>query len=74
MIHSLTKVPYDDGFRIIYQYDASGNRTMRKMVKAVHFEQGSQTVEDVDQGSEPAIRPRLGIAPSENKAKTEKGE
>jgi len=47
---------------------------MRKMVKAVHFEPGIDQLDKVDQESEPAIRPRLGIDLSEDEAQTEKGE
>jgi len=44
------------------------------MVKAVYFEAGAENLNEVDQGSEPSIRLRLGIAPSESEAKTDKGE
>jgi len=43
------------------------------MVKAVHFEAGTEILDDVDQGSEPAIRPRLEIDTKEE-AKTENDE
>jgi len=48
-----------------------GNRTMRKTVKAVHFEAGADKLDEVDHGSEQAIRPRLGRAAEKNEAQTE---
>ena len=44
------------------------------MVKSVHFEPGVENLDEVDQGSEPAIRPRLGTDTSESEAQTEEGE
>jgi len=42
------------------------------MVKAVHFEPGTENLNEVDQVSEPSIRPRVGIDSGEDEAKTEK--